>query len=162
MIGRTRTALLLCLSLGTFAVACGSDTKTSSTTAAPVTTAAPSSTTGSAEPAATSAPAPSAAETTAPDNGTVSGKIGFITKFPVDFYDIMVDAAKAWAADHADVEVVFAQGKSGTDDEGEIAAIESMITQGVNAIAITPRMTSTHQYLDNSANIEPPLARNRA
>jgi len=22
--------------------------------------------------------------------------IGFITKFPVDFYDIMVDAAKAW------------------------------------------------------------------
>ena len=55
--------------------------------------------------------------------------IGLITKFPVDFYDIMVDAAKAWDADEAGAEVVFAQGKSGTDDEGEIAAIESMITQ---------------------------------
>jgi len=64
--------------------------------------------------------------------------IGLITKFPVDFYDIMVDAAKAWDADEAGAEVVFAQGKSGTDDEGEIAAIQSMITQGVDAIAITP------------------------
>ena len=64
--------------------------------------------------------------------------IGFITKFPVDFYDIMVDAAKAWDESEAGAEVIFAQGKSGTDDEGEIAAIESMITQGVDAIAITP------------------------
>ena len=64
--------------------------------------------------------------------------IGFITKFPVDFYDIMVDAAKEWDANEPGAEVVFAQGESGTDDEGEIAAIQSMITQGVDAIAITP------------------------
>jgi simple sugar transport system substrate-binding protein len=50
----------------------------------------------------------------------------------------MVDAAKAWDADEAGAEVVYAQGKSGTDDEGEIAAIESFITQQVDAIAITP------------------------
>lgn len=64
--------------------------------------------------------------------------IGLITKFPVDFYDVMVDAAKAWDADEPGAEVIFAQGKSGTDDEGVIAAIESMITQQVDAIAITP------------------------
>lgn len=74
------------------------------------------------------------------NSGGTSGatKIGFITKFPVDFYDTMVDAVKTWNKDHTDVSVVFAQGKSGTDDEGEIAAIQSMVAQGVKAIAITP------------------------
>ena len=56
-----------------------------------------------------------------------SVKIGFITKFPVDFFDTMVDAVKAWNEDHPEVEVIFAQGESGTDDEGQINAIESMI-----------------------------------
>lgn len=65
-------------------------------------------------------------------------KIGFITKFPVDFYDTMVDAVEVWNEEHPDVEVLYAQGKSGTDDESQIAAIQSMITQGVKAIAITP------------------------
>lgn len=64
--------------------------------------------------------------------------IGLITKFPVDFYDTMVDAAKEWDANEPGAEVIYAQGKSGTDDEGEIAAIQSFITQGVDAIAITP------------------------
>ena len=41
----------------------------------------------------------------------------------------MVDAAKTWNKDHPEVEVIFAQGTSGTDDEGEIAAIESMVTR---------------------------------
>ena len=62
----------------------------------------------------------------------------------------MVDAAKTWAKDHPDVETVFAQGKSGTDDEGEIAAIESMITQGVNAIAITPTSPNVQAALDKA------------
>ena len=29
-------------------------------------------------------------------------KVGFITKFPVDFYDIMVDAVKKYDAEHAE------------------------------------------------------------
>ena len=65
-------------------------------------------------------------------------KVGFITKFPVDFYDTMVTAVKDWNKAHGDVQVVFAQGSSGTDDEGEVAAIQSMVSQGVKAIAITP------------------------
>lgn len=76
---------------------------------------------------------------TASANGSADAtKVGFITKFPVDFYDTMVSAVKDWNKSHGDVQVVFAQGKSGTDDEGEIAAIQSMVAQGVKAIAITP------------------------
>ena len=77
-------------------------------------------------------------------------KIGFITKFPVDFYDIMVDAAKEWAPTTRTSSSSSRQGKSGTDDEGEIAAIESMITQGVNAIAITPTSPNVQTALDKA------------
>ena len=128
--------LLVCLTLGLGATACGSDSKTSSDTAAP-TTAAPTPTTA------------------APADTTASGgtsKIGFITKFPVDFYDTMVDAAKAWNADHGDVVIVFAQGTSGTDDEGEINAIESMITQGVKAIVITPTSPNVQDALQKAVD----------
>ena len=65
-------------------------------------------------------------------------KIGFITKFPVDFYDTMVNAAKDWDAKTPGAELVFSQDKSGTDDESEINAIQADITLGVKAIAITP------------------------
>ena len=81
-----------------------------------------------------SAPTPSDSATSGGDQVT----IGLITKFPVDFYDTMVDAAKAWDEAEPGATVIYAQGQSGTDDEGEIAAIQSMITQGVDAIAITP------------------------
>jgi simple sugar transport system substrate-binding protein len=77
-------------------------------------------------------------------------KVGFITKFPVDFYDIMVDAVKKYDAEHADVEVIFGQGKSGTDDEGEIAIIENMIVQQVKAIAITPTSPAVQSALDKA------------
>ena len=65
-------------------------------------------------------------------------KIGFITKFPVPFFATMEDAAKAYAAANPGVEIVFGQGTSATDIEGQIALIESMVTQGVQGIAITP------------------------
>src|SRR4029453_6112194 len=97
--------LLLCLPLGTAVVACSDDDSDTNTSGGD-----------------------------AGQGSEESVKIGFITKFPVDFYDTMVDAVKAWNEDHPEVEVVFAQGESGTDDEGEITAIESMVTQGVDAI----------------------------
>jgi ABC-type sugar transport system substrate-binding protein len=77
-------------------------------------------------------------------------KVGFITKFPVDFYDIMVDAVKKYDAEHADVEVIFGQGKSGTDDEGEINTIENMIAKDVKAIAITPTSPAVRTALDKA------------
>jgi ABC-type sugar transport system substrate-binding protein len=81
-----------------------------------------------------------------------SVKIGFITKFPVDFFDTMVDAVKTWNEDHPEVEVIFAQGESGTDDEGEIDAIESMITQDVDAIAITPTSPNVQDALQEAVD----------
>jgi ABC-type sugar transport system substrate-binding protein len=147
----TRLAPILLCATMVLAAACGSDSNSSSATtaAAPVATdAAPVATDA---PAATdAAPATDAASNTAAAGGT--SKIGFITKFPVDFYDIMVDAAKAWNADHPEVEMIFAQGASGTDDEGEIAAIESMITQGVKAIVITPTSPNVQDALQKAVD----------
>ena len=135
--------ILLCLTLGVGAAACSSDNKAATTT-----TAAPAST-------AAAAPQTSASpDSAAPDTGGSgeTSKIGFITKFPVDFYDTMVDAAKTWNSDHPDVELVFAQGTSGTDDEGEINAIQSMITQGVKAIVITPTSPNVQDALQKAVD----------
>ena len=88
-------------------------------------------------------------ETTAGDEPVT---IGFITKFPVDFYDTMVDAARTWNEDHPEVELVFAQGASGTDDEGVINAIESMVTQGVDAIVVTPTSPNVQDALQEAVD----------
>lgn len=88
--------------------------------------------------------------------GGGSGKgpvtIGLITKFPVDFYDTMVDAAKAWDSKESGAKVIYAQGKSGTDDEGEIAAIQSMVTQQVDAIVITPTSPNVQDDLQKAVD----------
>jgi simple sugar transport system substrate-binding protein len=77
-------------------------------------------------------------------------KIGFITKFPVPFFATMEDAAKAYAKEHPGVEVAFAQGTSATDIEGQIAHIESMVTRGVQGIAITPVDPTVAPALDKA------------
>ena len=97
------------------------------------------------------------APTTPSDGGDDVLTIALITKFPVDFYDIMVDAAKEWDANEPGAEVVFAQGKSGTDDEGEIAAIQSFVTQGVDAIAITPTSPNVAEELQKAVDAGIPV-----
>jgi ribose transport system substrate-binding protein len=77
-------------------------------------------------------------------------KIGFITKFPVPFFATMENAAKAYAAAHPGVEIVFGQGTSATDIEGQIALIESMVTQGVKGIAVTPVDPTVAPALDKA------------
>jgi simple sugar transport system substrate-binding protein len=77
-------------------------------------------------------------------------KIGFITKFPVPFYTTMEDAAKAYAAAHPGIDIVFGQGTSATDIDGQIALIESMVTQGVKGIAITPVDPTVAPALDKA------------
>jgi ABC-type sugar transport system substrate-binding protein len=111
--------------------------------------AACSSNGASTSPVATTAGVPSAP---AASSGATAVKLGFITKFPVGFYDTMVDAVKTWNKDHPEVTVIFAQGKSGTDDEGEIAAIESMISQGVKGIAITPTSPNLQTELQKAVD----------
>jgi ABC-type sugar transport system substrate-binding protein len=77
-------------------------------------------------------------------------KIGFITKFPVPFFATMENAAKAYAAAHPGVEIIFGQGASATDIDGQIALIESMVTKGVQGIAITPVDPTVAKTLDKA------------
>jgi simple sugar transport system substrate-binding protein len=91
-----------------------------------------------------------AAATAGPATADDNIKIGFITKFPVPFFATMEDAAKAYAAAHPGVEVVFGQGTSATDIEGQIALIESMVTQGVQGIALTPVDPTVASTLDKA------------
>jgi ribose transport system substrate-binding protein len=77
-------------------------------------------------------------------------KIGFITKFPVPFFATMEDAAKSYAAAHPGVEIIFGQGTSATDIEGQIALIESMVTKGVQGIALTPVDPTVAPALDKA------------
>ena len=82
--------------------------------------------------------------------GTV--KLGFITKFPVDFYFTLVGGAKSWNKAHKNVSVLYAQGKSATDDAGEIAAIQNMVASGVKGIAITPTSAAVIPALNKAVS----------
>jgi simple sugar transport system substrate-binding protein len=77
-------------------------------------------------------------------------KIGFITKFPVPFFATMEDGARAVAAEESGLEIVFGQGAAATDIEGQISLIESMVTQGVQGIAITPVDPTVAAALDRA------------
>lgn len=77
-------------------------------------------------------------------------KIGFITKFPVPFFATMENAAREYAKANPGIELVFAQGASATDIEGQIAHIESLVTQGVKGIAITPVDPTVATALDKA------------
>ncbi len=84
--------------------------------------------------------------------------IGFITKFPVDFYDTMVDSAQRLGRRTIPrSSLMFAQGASATDDEGEINAIESMVTQGVQAIVITPTSPNVQDALQAAVDAGIPV-----
>ena len=86
----------------------------------------------------------------APASAADNVKIGFITKFPVPFFATMENAAKAYAAAHPGVEIIYGQGASATDIEGQIALIESMVTKGVKGIAITPVDPTVAKTLDKA------------
>jgi ABC-type sugar transport system substrate-binding protein len=75
-------------------------------------------------------------------------KLGLIMKFPVDFYLAMKSAAQKWADSTPGVKLSVGIGHSATDDQGEINLIQSMVTQGVKGIAITPTSPAVIPALD--------------
>ncbi|TBC48819.1 sugar ABC transporter substrate-binding protein [Rhizobium ruizarguesonis] len=77
-------------------------------------------------------------------------KLGFITKFPVPFFATMENAAKDYAKRNPAVEIIYGQGTSATDIEGQIAQIESMVTRGVQGIALTPVDPTVSTALDKA------------
>ena len=112
--------------------------------------AACSTGTASQEPGGNESSAPSSApaSTAAEPSSSETIKIGLITKFPVDFFFVIEDAAEEWAAAHPDVELITGQGAAGDDHEGQIAIIESMVAQGVQGIAVTPTGPQVQPALD--------------
>jgi ABC-type sugar transport system substrate-binding protein len=119
---RTRTfTVAAAIALTGALVACGSDDKSST------------SSTGSAA-------------TTQSSQAPV--KLGLITKFPVDFYLAMKSAAQKWDTANQGASVSYGTGKSATDDQGQIDLIQSMVTQGVKGIAITPSSPAVAPALD--------------
>jgi ABC-type sugar transport system substrate-binding protein len=91
-----------------------------------------------------------AGDQAAAGTATAPVKLGLITKFPVDFYLAMQDAAKAWDESNPNAKVVIGTGKAATDDAGEIALIQSMVSQGVKGIAITPTSPAVQPALDDA------------
>jgi ABC-type sugar transport system substrate-binding protein len=91
-----------------------------------------------------------AAATAGPATAQDNVKLGFITKFPVPFFATMENAAKAYAEANPGVEIIYGQGTSATDIEGQIAQIESMVTQGVQGIALTPVDPTVAPALDKA------------
>jgi ABC-type sugar transport system substrate-binding protein len=75
-------------------------------------------------------------------------KLGLIMKFPVDFYLAMKSAGQKWDASTPGATVTIGIGHSATDDQGEIDLIQSMVTQGVKGIAITPTSPAVIPALD--------------
>ena len=92
--------------------------------------------------------------TNAATNGKASSsepvKLGLIMKFPVDFYLAMKSAAQKWDAATDGATVTYGTGKSATDDQGQIDLIQSMVTQGVKGIAITPSSPAVIPALDDA------------
>ena len=100
---------------------------------------------------ATSAPSVAASTAPSPEASEATGekiKLGLITKFPVDFFFTIENAAKEWATSHPEVELITGQGTAGNDHEGQIAIIESMVAQGVQGIAVTPTGPQVQAALD--------------
>ena len=99
---------------------------------------------------ASAAAVASVTATAKPTKASASVKLGFITKFPVDFFFILQNGAKTWKKTHKNVSISFAQGKAATDDAGEIAAIQDMVAKGVKGIAITPTSPAVIPALDKA------------
>jgi len=93
-------------------------------------------------------PLAASAQSEEPGDSADVVKLGFVTKFPVDFFFVLENAAKAWDEAHPQAEVLFAQGQSATDDAGVIRAIEDLVAQGVAGIAITPTSDAVIPALD--------------
>lgn len=128
-----KLAALLCVAVLT-AAACGDDDNTASSTT----------------PAATDPPGSDAPNTTGASVDEVS--IAFITKFPVEFFTAMDDAAKEYAAANEGISIEYFSCQSPSDTDCQIAQIEDAVTKGFDAIVITPMGVEVIPALDAAAD----------
>ena len=79
-------------------------------------------------------------------------RVAFITKFQVEFFTAMEDAAAAWAEQNPGVEIEYFSCASPADVDCQIAQIEDAGTQGFDAMVITPMGEEVIPALDAAAD----------
>lgn len=154
-------ALLACAAgaLLLTAAACGDDDDdaSSATTQAPATqapaTEAPATQAPATDAPATEPPVTTAAGTEAPSgDGAAPVKIAFVTKFQVEFFTAMEDAAKEYAAANEGVDIEYFSCASPADVDCQISQIEDAVVKGFDAMVITPMGTDVIPALDAAAD----------
>jgi simple sugar transport system substrate-binding protein len=91
-----------------------------------------------------------ATDAPAPDAEPV--KIAFVTKFPVEFFTAMEDAAKEYADANEGVEIEYFSCASPSDVDCQIAQIEDAVVKGFDAMVITPMGNDVIPALDAAAD----------
>jgi ABC-type sugar transport system substrate-binding protein len=79
-------------------------------------------------------------------------ELAFITKFPVEFFTAMDDAAKAYAEANPGISIEYFSCQSPSDTECQIAQIEDAVTKGFHGIVITPMGVEVIPALDAAAD----------
>jgi ABC-type sugar transport system substrate-binding protein len=154
-------ALLACAAgaLLLTAAACGDDDDeaSSATTQSPA-TQAPATEAPATQPPATDAPATDAPATTASGTDAPSGdgsapvKVAFVTKFQVEFFTAMEDAAKEYAEANEGIDIEYFSCASPADVDCQISQIEDAVVKGFDAMVITPMGTDVIPALDAAAD----------
>jgi ABC-type sugar transport system substrate-binding protein len=164
---RARTLMALAAGvLALTAAGCGDDddddassaaaTEAPPATEAPATeapaTEAPATEAPATEPPATEAPATEAPTTDASSAAAEPVKVAFVTKFQVEFFTAMEDAAKAYADANEGIEIEYFSCASPSDVDCQIGQIEDAVVKGFDAMVITPMGTDVIPALDAAAD----------
>jgi simple sugar transport system substrate-binding protein len=159
---KVRRLLAVGAGLALVAAGCGDDDDAESppatTEAVTPATDAPATDAPATDAPATDAPATEAPATDAPATSAASTgaatpvKIAFVTKFPVEFFTAMEDAAKEYAASNEGVEIEYFSCQTPADVDCQIAQIEDAAAQGFDALVITPMGTDVIPALDAAAD----------
>ena len=96
------------------------------------------------------------------NSGTSSGggkgqtTIGFVYKLPNPYFNAMVAAVKQWSSQN-NVHLLVAGGKTPTDVQGQISAIQTMISQGAKALVVSPQGPQLIPTLDRAISQHIPV-----
>ena len=161
---KSRTMLAWASVLALTLAACGGDDDDAASpdTGAPATEAPAAEPTATespaAEPTATEAPATEAPATDPPATDAPSDalaapvKVAFVTKFQVEFFTAMEDAAQAYVDANEGIEIEFFSCASPADVDCQVAQIEDAVVKGFDAMVITPMGEDVIPALDAAAD----------
>ncbi len=148
-----RSRTLLACTVGVLALAsaaCGGDDDDGDASAA---TEPPATQPPATEAPATEAPATDEPSTEAPSPDEMAPvKVAFVTKFQVEFFTAMEDAAQAHVDANDGIEIEFFSCATPADVDCQIAQIEDAVVKGFDAMVITPMGNEVIPALDAAAD----------